>query len=272
MKKAFCNHPRCMGEELSTYFWPHFWRPRDQFVTRRGRPRRRESGQGMSVISEYTSSPDSIPASDGTSSTSTTPRCGPMSGFSHLGAARPPSTKAAAAGRVPAGAKRQGKVVKQLPPPLTEALLLQAMTELPDGTRRATETCYQCFQVPCNSLHCSEKCAPESAQPRVRTLRTPRSAADGDCRVCRTTNLPRTTSSRSCAPSQISRARWCASSPRRRGRCWASKQLHTTRQPAVACRCSVRSLCLRRASALEVSFAQVPWMTALEISGCPTTT
>jgi hypothetical protein len=107
----------------------------------------------MSVLSEYTSSPDSIPASDGASSTSTTPRCGPMSVFAHLGAARPPATKAAAAGRgVPAGAKRQGKVVKQLPPPLTEALLLQAMTELPDGTRRATETCYQCFQVPCNSL------------------------------------------------------------------------------------------------------------------------
>lgn len=35
---------------------------------------------------------------------------------------------------------------KAIPPPLTEPLLLQAMTELPDGTRRATETCYQCFQ------------------------------------------------------------------------------------------------------------------------------
>eukprot|EP00960_Hanusia_phi_P018613 549486-Hanusia_phi.AAC.1 len=34
-----------------------------------------------------------------------------------------------------------------LPAPLTENLLFQAIAELPDGTRRATETCYQCFQV-----------------------------------------------------------------------------------------------------------------------------
>lgn len=53
----------------------------------------------------------------------------------------------AAVPRMPAGgAKRQGKASKTLPPPLTEALLIQAMSELPDGTRRATETCYQCFQ------------------------------------------------------------------------------------------------------------------------------
>ena len=31
--------------------------------------------------------------------------------------------------------------------PLTETLLLQAMSELPDGTCRAMETCYQCFRV-----------------------------------------------------------------------------------------------------------------------------
>jgi len=31
--------------------------------------------------------------------------------------------------------------------PLIETLLLQAMSELPDGTCRAMETCYQCFQV-----------------------------------------------------------------------------------------------------------------------------
>jgi hypothetical protein len=62
--------------------------------------------------------------------------------------ARPTSKAANAAQRViPAAVKRQGKATKTLPAPLTEALLIQAMSELPDGTRRATETCYQCFQV-----------------------------------------------------------------------------------------------------------------------------
>ena len=146
-------------------------RPRalsEDFVTRKGgKAEETRWGSGMSELSEETSSPDSIPASDGASSTSTTPRSGPMSGFAHLGA-RPPATKAAAAVRgVPAGAKRQGKGVKQLPPPLTEALLMQAMAELPDGTRRATETCYQCFQVPCNSFPCNA----------LRSVRRKRAAA-----------------------------------------------------------------------------------------------
>jgi hypothetical protein len=107
----------------------------------------------MSLVAGHSpanaSSPDSIPASPCASSTSTTPRGGPM--VHGQATAMRPAGKAAVP-RMPAGgAKRQGKASKTLPPPLTEALLIQAMSELPDGTRRATETCYQCFQV--KSLH-----------------------------------------------------------------------------------------------------------------------
>eukprot|EP00961_Rhodomonas_salina_P170685 2301265-Rhodomonas_salina.1 len=39
------------------------------------------------------------------------------------------------------------RIAPSLPAPLTEPILLLAMTELAEGTRRATETCYKCFQV-----------------------------------------------------------------------------------------------------------------------------
>merc|ERR1719183_912294 len=61
--------------------------------------------------------------------------------------ARQPNSKSSGGGRgAQGGSKRQGKATKPLPAPLTETILMQAMSELPDGTRRATETCYQCFQ------------------------------------------------------------------------------------------------------------------------------
>jgi hypothetical protein len=34
-----------------------------------------------------------------------------------------------------------------LPSPLSAKILESALTELPDGTRRATETCLQCWKV-----------------------------------------------------------------------------------------------------------------------------
>ena len=95
----------------------------------------------------YASSPDSFAPSPASSSTSTTPLIGPMSTYGQPAAARPQSMKAPnSSARGPPAPRRQGKAVKALPAPLTEALLLQAMTDLPDGTRRATVTCYQCFQ------------------------------------------------------------------------------------------------------------------------------
>ena len=101
-------------------------------------------------------SPDSVAPSVCGSSASTTPRCDPMpSHFGHIGAAKPAVGKATANRAMPA-AKRQGNAGKMLPPPFTEALILQAISELPDGTRRATETCYQCFQV-CKPMQVSQR-------------------------------------------------------------------------------------------------------------------
>lgn len=94
-------------------------------------------------------SPDTVPASSAAPSTNTTPRCGPMASQGSPVASRMPGSKAVASvSRTQiAVEKRQGRVAKTLPAPLTETMLLQAMSELPEGTRRATETCYQCFQV-----------------------------------------------------------------------------------------------------------------------------
>ena len=94
-------------------------------------------------------SPDTVPASSAAPSTTTTPRCGPMASHGLPVASRMPGNKAVASVSRTQSAveKQQGRGAKTLPAPLTETLLLQAMSELPDGTRRATETCYQCFQV-----------------------------------------------------------------------------------------------------------------------------
>jgi hypothetical protein len=114
----------------------------------------------MATLGSYSvdtmSSPDSIATSPGALSTSTTPLCGPMVSHAQHAPARQPNSKSSGGGRgAQGGSKRQGKATKPLPAPLTETILMQAMSELPDGTRRATETCYQCFQVQGSRIGCA---------------------------------------------------------------------------------------------------------------------